>query len=381
MISPILIIIVLMLVVVKMALMAMASSHYKTKHNVTVDELTADKITASDWVGADNYLGTWNANTNSPTLADGTGDAGDYYRVSTGGTQDLGSGSVDYTADDIVIYNGTIWQKIDASVTAAEVPIADAGGIITATDVEGALQENRTAIDLNTTHASSDGSDHTFIDQDVTSGATPTFGVGNMTGEFSGSLSEDTDGIFSPDFMSGAEDGGGNGGQWIESGSWSFAWATGLPALIRTSNNNTTEYYHVPLPLKAKSTASKGVEITAVKMAYECNTSDAGDDIQLHLCKRSIPADGNAPGALTTIAGDADADYDADHNTAAKRVDETGAPEQHTLLMSVPGGDQAYIADDEAWFLRIKVVEANDVTAALDIVIRDIQVKYNETIA
>jgi len=35
--------------------------------------------------------------------------------------------------------------------TAAEVTIADAGVIITATDVEGALQENRTAIDLNTT--------------------------------------------------------------------------------------------------------------------------------------------------------------------------------------------------------------------------------------
>lgn len=37
--------------------------------------------------------------------------------------------------------------------TAAEVSIADAGGIITATTVEDALQENRTAIDLNTAKA------------------------------------------------------------------------------------------------------------------------------------------------------------------------------------------------------------------------------------
>jgi hypothetical protein len=36
------------------------------------------------------------------------------------------------------------------TLNAALVPIADGGGIITATDVEGALQENRTAIDLNT---------------------------------------------------------------------------------------------------------------------------------------------------------------------------------------------------------------------------------------
>ena len=35
---------------------------------------------------------------------------------------------------------------------------------------------NRTDIDLNTTHKTSDGSDHGFIDQDVTSGSSPTFG-------------------------------------------------------------------------------------------------------------------------------------------------------------------------------------------------------------
>lgn len=37
-------------------------------------------------------------------------------------------------------------------VSAVDIPIADAGVIITATEVEGALQENRTAINLNTTH-------------------------------------------------------------------------------------------------------------------------------------------------------------------------------------------------------------------------------------
>ena len=39
----------------------------------------------------------------------------------------------------------------DDNQTAAEVSIADAGNIITATNVEGALQENRTAIDANAT--------------------------------------------------------------------------------------------------------------------------------------------------------------------------------------------------------------------------------------
>jgi hypothetical protein len=63
-------------------------------------------------VSATEYLGAWNASTNTPTLADGTGTNGDFYRVSVGGTQDLGSGNVTFAAGDIVIYNGTIWQDI-----------------------------------------------------------------------------------------------------------------------------------------------------------------------------------------------------------------------------------------------------------------------------
>jgi len=37
------------------------------------------------------------------------------------------------------------------------------------------------AVNLNTTHRTSDGSNHTFIDQDVTNGSTPTFGGTNFT--------------------------------------------------------------------------------------------------------------------------------------------------------------------------------------------------------
>lgn len=40
---------------------------------------------------------------------------------------------------------------------------------------------NISAVTANTTHRSSDGSDHTFIDQDVTSASTPTFGNDNFT--------------------------------------------------------------------------------------------------------------------------------------------------------------------------------------------------------
>jgi len=41
---------------------------------------------------------------------------------------------------------------------------------------------NSAAVGLNTTHRTSDGTDHTYIDQDVTSGTSPTFDGANVTG-------------------------------------------------------------------------------------------------------------------------------------------------------------------------------------------------------
>lgn len=43
------------------------------------------------------------------------------------------------------------------------------------------IATNVAAIALNTTHSSSDGSDHTYIDQDVTSGSAPTFTADNFS--------------------------------------------------------------------------------------------------------------------------------------------------------------------------------------------------------
>jgi len=57
------------------------------------------------------YKGTWNASTNTPTLADGIGDNGDVYLVNVAGSQDLGSGIISFAVGDWVVYNGTIWQK------------------------------------------------------------------------------------------------------------------------------------------------------------------------------------------------------------------------------------------------------------------------------
>jgi hypothetical protein len=58
-----------------------------------------------------DYLGTWAASTNTPTLADGTGSAGDVYISSDAGTVNFGSGNITFAAGDWVVYSGAVWEK------------------------------------------------------------------------------------------------------------------------------------------------------------------------------------------------------------------------------------------------------------------------------
>ena len=60
------------------------------------------------------YKGQWNAETNTPTLADGTGTKGDFYIVSVSGTQNLGSGNIQFSENDRIIYDGSVWSRLSA---------------------------------------------------------------------------------------------------------------------------------------------------------------------------------------------------------------------------------------------------------------------------
>ena len=62
------------------------------------------------------YKGTWNAATNTPTLANGTGDTGDVYICNVAGTVNFGAGSITFAVGDYVVYSGTIWQRSSGAV-------------------------------------------------------------------------------------------------------------------------------------------------------------------------------------------------------------------------------------------------------------------------
>ncbi len=64
--------------------------------------------------GGLSYQGTWNASTNTPTLTSSVGVNGYYYIVSTAGSTNL-DGITDWQIGDWLLFNGTVWQKIDQS--------------------------------------------------------------------------------------------------------------------------------------------------------------------------------------------------------------------------------------------------------------------------
>jgi hypothetical protein len=63
-------------------------------------------------LGGLNYKGTWNASTNTPTLASSVGSKGFYYVVSVAGATNL-NGITDWKIGDWAVYDGSIWQKVD----------------------------------------------------------------------------------------------------------------------------------------------------------------------------------------------------------------------------------------------------------------------------
>lgn len=101
-------------------------------------KLPASQLTVS----ALEYQGVWNATTNTPTLADGTGNTGDLYHVSVSGTQNLGSGSITFVATDYILYNGTTWEKSDT--TDSVISVAGLTGAVGASALTDALTDGST---------------------------------------------------------------------------------------------------------------------------------------------------------------------------------------------------------------------------------------------
>jgi hypothetical protein len=85
-------------------------------------------------LGVIEYLGVWDASTNTPALVSGVGNKGAYYVVSVSGTTNLDSIS-DWQPGDWVIFNGTSWQKIDTTDQVSSVAGRSGDVVLTKSDV------------------------------------------------------------------------------------------------------------------------------------------------------------------------------------------------------------------------------------------------------
>jgi hypothetical protein len=111
--------------------------------------------TALSWssvAGGLSYQGTWNATTNTPTLASSTGTNGYYYIVATAGNTNL-NGITDWQVGDWLMFNGSVWQKIDQTNSVTSVNgQTGAVSVGTVTSVS-ALTLGTTGTDLSSTVA------------------------------------------------------------------------------------------------------------------------------------------------------------------------------------------------------------------------------------
>ena len=90
--------------------------------------------------GGLSYQGTWNASANTPTLASGVGTNGYYYIVATAGSTNL-DGITDWQIGDWLMFNGTVWQKIDQSNLVTSVNSQTGAVVLTTTNInEGTNQ-------------------------------------------------------------------------------------------------------------------------------------------------------------------------------------------------------------------------------------------------
>lgn len=96
------------------------------------------------------YQGTWNATTNTPTLASNVGVTGYYYVVSVSGTTAI-NGINDWQVGDWIIFNGSVWQKSDNSESVTSVAGKQGAVILDASDIASGTFANARIAQSNVT--------------------------------------------------------------------------------------------------------------------------------------------------------------------------------------------------------------------------------------
>jgi len=164
----------------------------------------------------------------------------------------------------------------------------------------------------------------------------------------------------------------------LGSGTWTPVRSTtrNLIQITRTSANNTTEAISFDASPFGFHTYGSGnpLKITAIRIIYEVTNADAGDDITIQAYQRSIPA--NTSDYATSLVAIA-ATYDTAHNTPAKRSNSDGGTKYNTAVRTFDT-PTFWATDGDVLTLDFTVTEADNASNALTVILRDVQVLYEE---
>jgi hypothetical protein len=146
----------------------------------------------SSLTGAIVFKGTWNANSNTPTLSNTLPsgvEVGWEYVVDVGGTRDIGDGSKLFSSGDFVIFDGTHWKQVPSGNLFTSLT---GGGHITVNQSTGAmvLGSDATPNSTTATIVSRDALGN-FAANMITANLT-----GNVTGAVSGNAGSVTNGVY-----------------------------------------------------------------------------------------------------------------------------------------------------------------------------------------
>jgi hypothetical protein len=102
--------------------------------SVPLDQLNVSSLT---------FKGAWYPSTNTPTLLNGTGSVGDFYKAAEDGSFNFGNGSFDFFEGDWVMFAAGVWQRLGSKETVSSVNGKMGAIVLTAADV-GALPDTYT---------------------------------------------------------------------------------------------------------------------------------------------------------------------------------------------------------------------------------------------
>ena len=223
----------------------------------------------------------------------------------------------------------------DLSVDGAKLDgVASGAQVCSEANVRTALAALTAAPDFNN-KTLSNMADGVAADDAASKGQLDTV-VSDFDADLTAITAEETDFDIECNMLGGVDPAGGIN---FDSIGYDIGGAVTVPAVGRAAAA-TTERWYFRIAAAFREAASRGLKPTGLRLKYHVTVADL-DDVKFLVYRITQGAQTVAP-TRTTLGGNVDGDYDADHNTAAERgSSNAGAGLWHTCTVTL--SSQAYV--------------------------------------